>query len=103
LSGFAGEDDLDVPDLSLKAGAPAEEGGPNKRDGAQVATTQDDRTAGPRERETATFQPALRARANEGPAVRASNARKDAVPRPARAALGAEESATLRDQASIVG
>ena len=98
LVGIAGEDDLDAPDLNLKAGAPAKDGDSNESEAAQAATAQADRTAGPQERATATFQPALRVPANEGPTVRASNARKDVVPRPVRAALSAEESATLRDQ-----
>ena len=98
LVGIAGEDDLDAPDLNLKAGAPAKEGEPNEGDAAQLTTAQADATADPRGRATAAFQPALRVLANEGPAVRASNARKDAGPRPVRAVLSAEESATLRDQ-----
>ena len=53
-------------------------------------------TAGPREKATAAFQPALRVPA-DGPASGASNVRKDPTTRPARAALSAEESATLRD------
>src|SRR5271169_347863 len=96
LVGIAGEDDLDAPDLNLKAGAPAKDGGASEGDAAEVATAQADTTAGPRERETATFQPALRVPTNDGP-VRASNAGKDAVPRPVRAAVSAEESTTLRD------
>jgi hypothetical protein len=98
LVGIAGEDDLDAPDLNLKAGAPTKGDDPNGGDATQVATTQADRTPGPWERATAAFQPALRIPANDGPAVRASNGRKDAVPRPVRAALSAEESATVRDQ-----
>jgi hypothetical protein len=96
--GIAGEDDLDAPDLNLKAGAAAKEGGPNESDGAQAATTQADATLGPQERAAAAFQPALRGPVNDGPVVRASNARKDAVLRLVRAALSAEESATLRDK-----
>ena len=57
LVGIAGEDDLDAPDLSLKAMAPAKDSDPNERDAAQIATTQADRTTGPRERAAATFQP----------------------------------------------
>ena len=98
LVGIAGEDDLDAPDLNLKAGALTREGDRSERDAAQVATAQADRTPGPREGAVAAFQPALRVPANEGPAVRASNARKDRPPRPVRAALSAEESATRRDQ-----
>ena len=56
------------------------------------------RYGGPREGATATFQPALRVPTNEEPAVRASNVRKDPTPRPAKAGLSAQESATLRDQ-----
>ena len=97
LVGIAGEDNLDAPDLNLKAGTPAKDGDPNEGDAMQVMTARGP-TAGPRERATATFQPALRVLANEGPAVRASDARKDAVPGPARAALSAQESAMLRDQ-----
>jgi hypothetical protein len=94
LVGIAGEDDLDAPDLNLKAGALMKEGDPNA---AEVAR-QPDAAAGPRETAAVTFQPALRAPVNEGPAVRASNARKVPAPRPVRAVLGAEESATLRNQ-----
>ena len=46
----------------------------------------------------ATFQPALRVPTNEGPAVRATNLRKHLTPRPAKARLSTQESATLRDQ-----
>ncbi len=98
LVGIAGEDDLDAPDLNLKAGPPAKEGDSNEGDAAQATIAQPDRTGGSQERVAATFQPTLRAPANDGPAVRASNARKDAVPRPVRALLSADESATLRDQ-----
>jgi hypothetical protein len=98
LVGIAGEDDLDAPDLNLKVGAPAKEGDPNEGEAPQVATAQANRTPGPRERAAAAFQPALRAPANDGRAARASNARKDPVPRPVRAVLSAEDSATLRDQ-----
>jgi hypothetical protein len=98
LVGIAGEDDLDAPDLDLKAGAPAKDGDPNDGDAAQATIAQADRTAGPQERTAATFQPALRIPSNNAVTVRASNARKDAVPRPARAVLSADESATLRDQ-----
>ncbi len=95
LVGIAGEDDLDAPDLNLKAEAAAKDGDPN---GAQVALAQADQTAGLQERAAATFQPGLRVPANDGPTVNASNARKEPAPRPVRAALSAEESATLRDQ-----
>src|SRR5579863_1646554 len=44
----------------------------------------------------ATFQPALRVPTNEGPAVRATNLRKHLTPRPAKARLSTQESATLR-------
>jgi len=98
LVGIAGEDDLDAPDLNLKAGAPANEGDPKERDAAPVAMSQADRTPGPQEKVAATFQPSLRVPANDGPAPRASNAREDAVPRPVRAASSAEESATVRDR-----
>ena len=87
LVGIAGEDDLDAPDLNLKTGPPANDGGPNERDGVQVATAQADRPPGPRERAPAAFQPALRVPGNKGPAVRASNARKAALPRPDRSRL----------------
>ena len=100
LVGIAGEDDLDAPDLNLKAGAAANENDPKEGEGeaAQVATVQEDRTLDPRARAAAAFQPALRASANSRPGLRASTGRKDPVPRPARAALSVEESATLRDQ-----
>jgi len=98
LVGIAGEDDLDAPDLNLKAGAPGVDGDSNGGEASQATIAQADRTAGPRERATATFQPALRVLANDGPTVKASNVRKVAVPRPVRAVLSAEESATLRDQ-----
>jgi hypothetical protein len=98
LVGIAGEDDLDAPDLNLRSGALTKEGDQNVGDAAQVGTMQADRTLGPREGMTPTFQTALRVPANDEPAVEASNARKDAVPRSARAARSAEESATLRDQ-----
>ena len=98
LVGIAGEDDLDAPDLNLKAGAPGKEGDPNEGDAAQVQQRKQSRTAGPRERAAAAFQPALRVPANEGRAVRASNGRKDPTPRLQEPRLSAEESATLRDQ-----
>src|SRR6202167_5467524 len=50
LVGIAGEDDLDAPDLNLKAGAPKEEGESNEIDAALAATTQADRTQDLRER-----------------------------------------------------
>ena len=40
LVGIAGEDDLDAPDLNLKAGAPGKEGDPNEADVARVTTAQ---------------------------------------------------------------
>ena len=97
LVGIAGEDDLDAPDLNLKVGAPVKDVDPNEGDGAQVATAQqaERRVRG---KAAATFQPALRVPTNEGPAVRAANVRKDPTPRPAKARLSAQESATLRDQ-----
>jgi ERF superfamily len=98
LVGIAGEDDLDAPDLNQKARAPKEEGEPNEGDSAQLTTAQANATPDPRGRAKGALQPALRVLANEGPAVRASNARKDAGPRPVRAVLSAQESATLRDQ-----
>ena len=95
LVGIAGEDDLDAPDLKLKAGALTNDGDPNGGDTAQAATPQADRTPGPRDRATATFRPTLRVSANDGPTVRASNARKDPTdPK----APSADELATLRDQ-----
>ena len=97
LVGIAGEDDLDAPDLNLKARAPGKEGDPNEGDAMQAMTARGP-TAGPRERATATFQPALRVLANEGPAVRATNGRSAAMLRPAKAALSAQESAMLCDQ-----
>jgi ERF superfamily len=98
LVGIAGEDDLDAPDLNLRAGAPKKEGEPNEGDAAQLTIAQADATPDPRGRAKGALQPALRVPANDGPAVRLSSARKDAGPRPVRAALSAEESATLRDQ-----
>ena len=97
LVGIAGEDDLDAPDLNLKAGAPNEAGESNEGDAAPAASTRADRTPEPREREISAFQPALRVSADNGPAVRGAKRRKDAEP-PIRAALSAEESAGLRDQ-----
>ena len=49
---------------------------------------------GPLEEAAATFQPALRVPMSEERAVRASNVRKDPTPRPAKADLSAQESAT---------
>jgi hypothetical protein len=98
LVGIAGEDDLDAPDLNLKAGALAKEGDSNGGEASQATLAQADRTASPQERAAATFQPALRAPANEGPAVRASNALKAPPPHPVSAVLSTEESAALRDQ-----
>src|SRR5271157_5133474 len=40
LVGITGEDDLDAPDLNLKAGAPLKDGDPSGGDGTQLATTQ---------------------------------------------------------------
>jgi ERF superfamily len=98
LVGIAGEDDLDAPDLNLRAGAPANDGDPNERDAAQATTAQAEATTSPRERGAVTFQPSIRVPANHEPAVRASSGRKGAVPRPVGAVLSAEESARLRDQ-----
>ena len=98
LVGITGEDDLDAPDLNLKAGAPLKDGDPNGGDGTQLATTQGDATTSPRERAAATFQPSLRVPANDGRVVRASTAHEDSVPRPVRAVPSAEESASLRDR-----
>jgi hypothetical protein len=100
LVGIAGEDDLDAPDLNLKAGAAANENDPKEAEATQVATAQEDRTLDPRARAAAAFQPALRASANSRPGLRASTGRKDPALRPVRAALSVEESATLRDQLS---
>ena len=74
LVGIAGEDDLDAPDLNLKAGAPAKEGDSNEGEAAQATIAQADRTGGPQERAAATFQPALRVPANDGPAVERATA-----------------------------
>ena len=98
LVGIAGEDDLDAPDLNLTTGAPGKAGDPDQGDAAQATTAQADPTTIPRERAVAAFRPGLRVPANVGRAVRASPCRKDAAPHPVRAALGAKESATLRDQ-----
>jgi hypothetical protein len=98
LVGITGEDDLDAPDLNLKARAPKAKGEPNEADAAHAATTEGDRTAGLQERASPAFQPALRALANDGPAISGSKGRKEAGPRTARAALGPEESVGLRDQ-----
>jgi hypothetical protein len=65
LVGIAGEDDLDAPDLNLKTGAPAKDGGSNEGEAAQGATRQADATAVPQEKVVAAFQPALRAPAKE--------------------------------------
>jgi hypothetical protein len=100
LVGIAGEDDLDAPDLNLEAGALAKEGDRYGGEASQATFAQAAQTAGPRERATAAFQAALRG-PNEGrvvPVVRASKGRNDVGPRLIRAALSAEESATLRDQ-----
>ena len=73
LVGIAGEDDLDAPDLNLKAGALTREGDPSERDAAQVATAQADRTPGPREGAVAAFQPALQSPRTKGrPSERAT-------------------------------
>ena len=98
LVGIAGEDDLDAPDLNLKAGAPGREGDPNEADVARVTTAQAGDMGGPLEEAAATFQPALRVPTNDGPAVRGTNVRKDPTPGPGQAGLSAQESATLRDQ-----
>jgi hypothetical protein len=98
LVGIAGEDDLDAPDLNLKAEALTTAGDPDESNAAQLATGKADRTPSSRGRATAAFQPALRGPANVGRAVLASPGRKDAAPRPVRAAFGAKESAALRDQ-----
>jgi hypothetical protein len=98
LVGIAGEDDLDAPDLNLKVTALTEQSDPNESEATQGATRHADVTAIPQEKAAAAFQPALRAPANEGSAVRTSNARGEPTPRPARGILSAEESATLRDQ-----
>ena len=70
LVGIAGEDDLDAPDLNLKAGTSADDGESHESEAAQASIAQADRTASPQERAAATFQPALRVKANEGPTVR---------------------------------
>jgi hypothetical protein len=98
LVGIAGEDDLDAPDLNLKAGVPAKDGDPNDGEAAQGATRRADATAVPQEKAAAAFQPALRVPTNVGPAIRGGNDRKDPTPPPKRATLSGEESAILRDQ-----
>src|SRR5271168_4810878 len=98
LVGIAGEDDLDAPDLNLKVGAPVKHVDPNEGDVAQGETAQAGGTEGRRERAAAIFQPALPVPTTEGPAVRATNVPKDPTPRPAKARLSTQESATLRDQ-----
>jgi ERF superfamily len=98
LVGIAGEDDLDAPDLNLKAGPPKAEGEWNERDAALGATTQADRTPGLQERAIPAFQPALRVPANDGPAVGGSKGRKEAGPPRVSTALSAEESGALREQ-----
>ena len=98
LVGIAGEDDLDAPDLNLKAGAPGKEGDPNEADVARVTTAQAGGMGGPLEEAAATFQPALRVPTNDGPAVRGTNVRKDPTPGPGQAGLSAQELATLRDK-----
>jgi hypothetical protein len=97
LVGIAGEDDLDAPDLNLTAMAPAKEGDPEGGDAMQAPTAQAEARS-PQENATTTFQPSLRVPARDGPAVMASNAYEDAVPRPPRVTPSAEESAMLRDQ-----
>ena len=77
LVGIAGEDDIDAPDLNLKAGASAKDGDPNESEAAQGATRQADATAVPQEKAAAAFQPALRVPTNVGPAIRAGKNRKD--------------------------
>src|ERR1700691_5006754 len=54
LVGIAGEDDLDAPDLTLKAGALAKEGDSNGGEASQATLAQADRTASPQERAAAT-------------------------------------------------
>jgi hypothetical protein len=98
LVGIAGEDDLDAPDLNLKAQVPKADGESNEGAAARAAIEQADRTAGPRERAIPSFQPALQVPADDGPVVRGSKGHKEAGPRPVRAALNANESARLRDQ-----
>jgi ERF superfamily len=98
LVGIAGEDDLDAPDLNLKARAPKGEGESNEVDVALAATTQADRTQDLRESVIPAFQPALRVPANNVPVLRGSKGRKETNPRSFRAALSDEESARLRDQ-----
>ncbi len=98
LVGIAGEDDLDTPDLNLKAGVPKGEGELNEVDAALAATTQADRTQDLRESVIPAFQPALRVTANNVPVVGASKGRKETKPRSFRAALSDEELARLRDQ-----
>ena len=97
LVGIAGEDDLDAPDLNLKAGAP-KEGESKQGDAAPAAIEEAECTPEPGERTISEFQPALRVPADDGPAVRGAKRREDAEPRPIRPALSAEESARLRDQ-----
>ena len=46
LVGIAGEDDLDAPDLNLKAGAPGNEGDPNEADVARVNSSASRRYGG---------------------------------------------------------
>jgi hypothetical protein len=98
LVGIAGEDDLDAPDLNLKAHAPKAECESNDGDAPLAATTQADQTSVPPESAIPAFQPALRALPGDGPAVRRSKGRKEAEPRPVRATLSTQESAKLRDQ-----
>ena len=91
--GIAGEDDLDAPELGLKAGGPAKVGDPNEGDAALAATAQADRTPA-----IPAFQLALRVPANDSPAVKGSKGRKDVGPPPVIDSLSTDELAKVRDQ-----
>ena len=75
LVGIAGEDDLDAPDLNLKAGARREDGDSNRSEASQATIAQADRTASSQERAAATFQPALRS-----PGERRANSQSEQRP-----------------------
>ena len=97
LVGIAGEDDLDVPDLTEGRGA-EREGESNEVEVALAAATRADRPPGLQETSIPPFQPALRVPANDGSAFKGSEGRREAGPCPAIAVLSDEESARQRDQ-----
>jgi hypothetical protein len=98
LVGIAGEDDLDAPDLILKARNPRLEGQSTEDGAAPGATAGADRTMGLPERAIPAFQPALRVPTNDDAVPRGGKGRQDAMPRSAGASLSPEESAKLCDR-----